>query len=238
MGRKATLPAIYLPAAIVSAASVAATVVRRGEPGGAVALTTTVCLVLILVYFLLAVVALVQSYVRAAPAERASSGLNVLVIVPRAGACAHGPDRGVPRRAWRGVPRIGLLRPHLGADPLRDGAGHHPACQEFAGISRARVAASASHARACAHSSSRSRSCISSSTMADSSWRWAPTARAATAIDGLPPGSSVSDTPWKSTGCWWPGDPVMSHSIDADAPVSTLAQNAPPLVARRVEATR
>ena len=79
LGRKATLPAIYVPAAIFSAARVAATVVRRGEPGGAVALTTTLCLVLILVYFLLAVVALVQSYLRATPAERAASGLNALV---------------------------------------------------------------------------------------------------------------------------------------------------------------
>lgn len=76
--RKSTLPAIYVPAAIVSAGEVAATILQRGEPGGAVALTTTLALVVILVYFLLAVVSLVRSYVRATPFRRASVGLNAL----------------------------------------------------------------------------------------------------------------------------------------------------------------
>ena len=80
LGRKATLPALYLPAAIVSAARVAATFVQRGEPGGAVALTTTLALVVILLSFLLAVAALLHSYAHATPAERTSSGLNVLVF--------------------------------------------------------------------------------------------------------------------------------------------------------------
>ena len=78
--RKSTLPALYLPAAIVSAARVAATFVQRGEPGGALALTTTLSLVAVLLYFVLAVVALVRSYLRATPFERAASGLNVLVV--------------------------------------------------------------------------------------------------------------------------------------------------------------
>jgi hypothetical protein len=74
------MPVIYAPAAIVSAAQLGAAVVQRGEPGGAAALMTTLSLVVVLVYFLLAVAALVQSCVRATPAERASSGLNVLVV--------------------------------------------------------------------------------------------------------------------------------------------------------------
>jgi len=80
LGRTSTLPAVYLPAAIVSAARVAATFVQRGEPGGALALTTTLSLVAVLLYFVLAVVALVRSYLRATPFERAASGLNVLVV--------------------------------------------------------------------------------------------------------------------------------------------------------------
>jgi hypothetical protein len=80
LSRKATLPAIYVPAAIVSAGRVAATVVQRGEPRGGLALTTTASLVVVLVYFLLAVVVFIQSYVRATPAERTSSGLNFLVV--------------------------------------------------------------------------------------------------------------------------------------------------------------
>jgi hypothetical protein len=79
LDRKFMLPAIYVPAAIVSAVRMAATVLQRGEPGGVAALTTTLALVLVLVYFLLAVLALVRSYVRAAPSQRADSGLNVLV---------------------------------------------------------------------------------------------------------------------------------------------------------------
>jgi hypothetical protein len=58
---------------------VAATVIQRGEPGGVITLTTTVALVAVLMYFLLAVVALVRSYLRATPFERAASGFNVLV---------------------------------------------------------------------------------------------------------------------------------------------------------------
>jgi hypothetical protein len=80
LGRKATLPAIYLPAAVFTAARVAAALVARGESGGAIALTTNLCLVLVLAYFLLAVISLVQSYVRATLAERAASGLDVLVF--------------------------------------------------------------------------------------------------------------------------------------------------------------
>jgi len=79
LGRRSTLPAIYAPAAIASAGRLAATLVQRGEPGGVVALTTTWSLVLVLTYFLLAVVALIRSYFRATPFERAASGLNVLV---------------------------------------------------------------------------------------------------------------------------------------------------------------
>jgi hypothetical protein len=80
LGRGATLPAIYVPAAIVSGAKVAAAAVEGGEPGVAVALTTTLSLVLLLAYFLLAVAALVQGYLRATPAVRAASGLNLLVV--------------------------------------------------------------------------------------------------------------------------------------------------------------
>jgi hypothetical protein len=76
---KAALPAIYVPAAIVSAVKVAATVVQRGEPGGLLTESTTAALVLVLAYFFLAVVALVQSCTRATPAERAASGLNFLM---------------------------------------------------------------------------------------------------------------------------------------------------------------
>lgn len=65
---------------VVSAAQLTAAVVQHGEPGGAAALMTTLSLVVVLLYFLLAVAALVQSCVRALPAERASSGLNVLVV--------------------------------------------------------------------------------------------------------------------------------------------------------------
>jgi hypothetical protein len=79
LGWSAALPAIYAPAAVVSAAKMAATVVQRGGPGGAVTDTTTAALVLVLAYFFLAVVALVQSYMRATPAERTASGLNLLV---------------------------------------------------------------------------------------------------------------------------------------------------------------
>jgi hypothetical protein len=79
LSRKATLLVIYVPAAAVSAAKVAATIVRRGEPGGAAVLTTTLSLVLVLLYFALAIVMLVESFLRATPAERSTSGLNVLV---------------------------------------------------------------------------------------------------------------------------------------------------------------
>jgi hypothetical protein len=80
LSTRAALPAIYVPAAVVSAVKVAATVVQRGEPGGLLTETTTAALVLVLAYFFLAVVALVQSYARATPAERAASGLNLLMV--------------------------------------------------------------------------------------------------------------------------------------------------------------
>lgn len=79
LGRTFTLPVIYAPPAIVSATKVGATLAGRGEPGAAGDLTTTLALVLVLIYFLLAVVSLVGSYVRATPIERAASGLNFLV---------------------------------------------------------------------------------------------------------------------------------------------------------------
>ena len=77
--RKCAVPALYAPAALASAGRVTATVIQRGEPGGAIALTTTVSLVAVLMYFLLAVVALVRSYLRATPLERAASGFSVLL---------------------------------------------------------------------------------------------------------------------------------------------------------------
>jgi uncharacterized membrane protein SirB2 len=80
LGWTAAMPAIYAPAACVSGLKLVATIVQRGEPGGADVLMTTLCLVLLLVYFGLTVVALVQGYVRATAAERAASGLNLLVV--------------------------------------------------------------------------------------------------------------------------------------------------------------
>jgi hypothetical protein len=79
LGRRAMLLAIYVPAAIASAVKVAATLVQRGEAGGAAALTTTLSLVLVLGYFVLAIAMLARSFLRATPAERSTSGLNVLV---------------------------------------------------------------------------------------------------------------------------------------------------------------
>jgi hypothetical protein len=80
LGRTFTLPALYVPPAMVAAGHMGATLLQRGEPGGGVALATTVAIVLILVDFLLAVVVLVRSYVCATPAARAASGLNALVV--------------------------------------------------------------------------------------------------------------------------------------------------------------
>jgi hypothetical protein len=79
LGRTFTLPALYAPPGLVAAGHLGATLLQRGEPGGAVALATTAALVLVLIDFLLAVAVLVRSVVRATPFERAASGLNVLV---------------------------------------------------------------------------------------------------------------------------------------------------------------
>jgi hypothetical protein len=78
--RGVTLPALYAPPVVVAAGHMGATILQRGAPGGGVALATTVALVLVLTDFLLAVVVLFRSYVRATPAARAASGLNVLMV--------------------------------------------------------------------------------------------------------------------------------------------------------------
>jgi hypothetical protein len=80
LGWRSAILAIYAPAAIISALQTVATVLQRGEPGGAVTTATTAALVLVLACFFLAVAAIVESCVRATPAERAASGLNVLVV--------------------------------------------------------------------------------------------------------------------------------------------------------------
>jgi hypothetical protein len=101
LGRKATLVAIYLPAATVSVANVAAAFVQRGETGGAAALTTTLSLVLVLGYFALAIVMLVLSFLRATSAERSASGLNVLV-----GCMVLGLAPMVPTAVYLVAPRV------------------------------------------------------------------------------------------------------------------------------------
>ena len=78
LGRRATVPLIYVPAAVVSAGHVAATVLQRGDPDGMASLTTTASLGLVLVYFCLTVVAVVQGYASTTPARRSAWGLNVL----------------------------------------------------------------------------------------------------------------------------------------------------------------
>lgn len=80
LGWRSAILALYAPAAIVSAVQTVVTVLQRGEPGGAVTTATTAALVLVLASFFLAVAAIVESCVRATPAERAASGLNVLVV--------------------------------------------------------------------------------------------------------------------------------------------------------------
>jgi hypothetical protein len=80
LGRTFTLPALYVPPALAAAGHMGTTLLQRGEPGGGVALATTVAIVLVLSDFLLAVVVLVRSCVRATAAARAASGMNALVV--------------------------------------------------------------------------------------------------------------------------------------------------------------
>jgi hypothetical protein len=80
LGRKAAALAIYMPAAIVCAGKIVATVLAGGHRTDLTDLTTTLSLVLVLLYFCLAIAAFLLGYASAARVERTASGLNVLGV--------------------------------------------------------------------------------------------------------------------------------------------------------------
>ena len=80
LARRATVFAIYAPAAVVSATQVAATIYMGSGSGGPATLTTTLALVLLLLYFCLTIAALINGYATATRRERSAWGLNALVV--------------------------------------------------------------------------------------------------------------------------------------------------------------